>query len=1143
MSVASVVIIALVSVTTVLLGGFGIVNYLSERTRQEAKLRHNLVLDAGQFSAALALPVWNFDRAQIDKVIESMMQDQTIYGVVVKLADVKSTVLARTRDKDWRPQALDREFPADGMLVEEREITFGNTTLGSMKLFVTAQFMEAELKDTLLSRFFNILVLDLILTISLYLLLWRGVLKPLRELEAYAQAVSSGKRGNLDFQAGSYQGELESLRASIKKMIGLLDARYAALLKHEVMLLGVLNSVPQSIFWKDRESVYVGCNKVFANAVGLAGTEQVAGKTDFDLCWNREDAEHYRSDDQAVMQAGSPRRHIIERAQLPDGTRLWVDTSKVPLLDGAGKAYGILGVYDDITESKRAEEALGRQLAFDEIIQWQLARFASSTGDELDELVQGSLQEMARFIGVDFAFIAQLSPDSTTWSSTYEWCAPGIPSRRAKYQKVPLDRTLWTVGRLAAGEIIRVERLDDLPVEAAAVRREWEAEGFKAVLQVPLRGQGERVKGTVGLVLTSRESAWLETDIQRLKIVTNAIANVLERHQAESELRRSEARYRTLFEAAQDAIFINSGECFIDCNPHALAMFGCRREEIIGQSPVKFSPAVQPDGQDSSLKAREKIQAALAGEPQHFEWRHCRIDGTEFDAEVNLNRIDLDHQSLMLGIVRDITQRKRAEAAIRESEAKFSTAFRASPDPMTIIEVESGRIVDTNEVFVRFFGWRRQEVIGATTLELGLWADPIDRTRFRAVMRERGSVRHFQAVAKARDGRCYDCLISAEAAEINGLKTMIVVSQDITERKQAEAAVRASEAKFSTAFRASPDPMTIIDVESRRILDINEVFERAFGWQREEAIGKSALELGLWAEEEDRLRFLALIEENPSVKNFAVVIKARDGRCYDCLLSAEIAQINGRNTIIVVAQDVTERKKAERRLERSRQQLRALSARLQSLREEERTHLAREIHDHLGQLLTALKLDLRSIERKIPALGDAALVASLNGKLASARELTDETIKSIQQIASELRPAILDRLGLEAAIDSETQAFQSRTGIQCESLMPAGSSATAPEQATAVFRIFQEILTNIARHAQATRVRVRFSRENGSLVLEVTDDGVGMQNTDLENPKSLGLLGMRERAEILGGRVVFAPGDGKGTTVTMRIPVNGKAES
>ncbi|HEX3799615.1 MAG TPA: PAS domain S-box protein [Verrucomicrobiae bacterium] len=1015
-SVAFVVSIAMVLITTLLLGTFGILNYVSERTRLEAELQSDISLDGDQFSAALALPIWNFDRAQIDKVIESMMRDQVISGVMIRLNDANKTVFARARDKNGRPVTLSGPFPAQGLVTDQRDIDFNGTTLGNMKLFGTPRFMNAVLNRTLRSTFLNIFILDVVLTVSLYLLLWHRVLKPLREIEGYAKVVSSGTRSTQEFRSGRYEGELESLRASIEKMIALLDARYDALRKHEAMLLEVLNSVPQYIFWKDLNSVYLGCNKVFAEAAGLPSPQQVIGKTDFDLPWTPEEAETCRRHDREVVTLGSPRQHIIERAHLPSGARVLLDTSKILLRDGEGQPYGILGVYNDITEQKRADLALARQIAFDEIIQRRLARFANSVGSELDDHIQDTLREMAQFIGADMAFVLQFAPDCLTFSSTHVWYAPGIPSRGGRFQKVPMDRNPWAVKTLIAEEVINVSRLDELPPEAANGRAVWEAEGFKSVLQVPLSGRGGRVNGSVGLVTTTREITWVQTDIQRLKIVSNAIANALERSEAEAALRRSEVRYRTLFEAAQDAILISNGECIVDCNPCALEMFGCTRLELIGESPLRFSPARQPDGHESVIKGREKILAALAGEPQHFEWRHCRRDDTPFEAEVSLNRIDLDHQSFMLGIVRNITERKRAEAAIRESEAKFSTAFRASPDPMSIVELETSRIVDTNEVFERAFGWRREQVIGVSTVDLGLWADPEDRNHFLVKLNQCGSVKDFPTIVKTREGRIYDCLVSAEVAEINGRKSMIVVSQDITKRKQ-----------------------------------------------------------------------------------------------------------------------------AEQRLEKSRLQLRALSARLQSLREEERTHLAREIHDHLGQLLTALKLDLRSIERKLPALGDATLIAGLNGKLASARELTDETIKSIQQIASELRPAILDRLGLEAAIESETQAFQSRTGVQCESQLPGESIATAPELATAVFRIFQEILTNIARHAHATHVQVNLHRENGSLVLKVEDDGVGMQNSDLDNPKSLGLLGMQERAEILGGQMSYGSANGKGTLVTMRIPLNGKA--
>lgn len=239
--------------------------------------------------------------------------------------------------------------------------------------------------------------------------------------------------------------------------------------------------------------------------------------------------------------------------------------------------------------------------------------------------------------------------------------------------------------------------------------------------------------------------------------------------------------------------------------------------------------------------------------------------------------------------------------------------------------------------------------------------------------------------------------------------------------------------------------------------------------------------------------------------------------------------------------ELADRARAEQHLERSREQLRALSSRLQSLREEERTRIAREIHDHLGQLLTALKMDLRTLDRRISSLGETELRAALQSKIAEATELIDETITSIQRIASELRPGILDRLGLAPAIEVEAQAFESRTGIHCQWSLPADLVAIPPDHATAVFRIFQEVLTNVARHAQATQVTVRLCSEGDSLLLQVMDDGVGIQERDMQDPKSLGLLGMQERAAILGGKITFSGRAGTGTTVTVRLPLEGKA--
>lgn len=234
---------------------------------------------------------------------------------------------------------------------------------------------------------------------------------------------------------------------------------------------------------------------------------------------------------------------------------------------------------------------------------------------------------------------------------------------------------------------------------------------------------------------------------------------------------------------------------------------------------------------------------------------------------------------------------------------------------------------------------------------------------------------------------------------------------------------------------------------------------------------------------------------------------------------------------------VIQRKQAEERVARSREALRALSARLQRTREEERTSLSREIHDHLGQILTGLKMDLSSIERRVARVGDVKLQQSLQEKVISARHLAEETIEAVQRIARELRPGILDRLGLSAAIESEARTFEERTGIRCALSLPAEPCEMDTDRATALFRIAQEVLTNVARHSGATRVDIRLSCEEGDAVLEIRDNGKGIDESDIANPKSLGLLGIHERAAALGGKVVFRGRNGEGTTVKARVPL------
>ena len=230
--------------------------------------------------------------------------------------------------------------------------------------------------------------------------------------------------------------------------------------------------------------------------------------------------------------------------------------------------------------------------------------------------------------------------------------------------------------------------------------------------------------------------------------------------------------------------------------------------------------------------------------------------------------------------------------------------------------------------------------------------------------------------------------------------------------------------------------------------------------------------------------------------------------------------------------EIAERQHAEEELRKSRDQLRALAARLQSVREEERTYIAREIHDELGQACTAIKMDLALIGRKLTKRQSA-----LRGKVDSSIQLVDGTIVTLRRIASELRPRTLDDLGLPAALEAQAQEFEGRTSIQCSVILPPEPLKLDTDRSTAIFRIFQESLTNVARHAHATRVEARLRRENDQIIFQVFDNGTGFDPEVAKARKSLGLVGMQERALLLNGEFKTEGVPGLGTTMTLTIPL------
>ncbi len=264
-----------------------------------------------------------------------------------------------------------------------------------------------------------------------------------------------------------------------------------------------------------------------------------------------------------------------------------------------------------------------------------------------------------------------------------------------------------------------------------------------------------------------------------------------------------------------------------------------------------------------------------------------------------------------------------------------------------------------------------------------------------------------------------------------------------------------------------------------------------------------------------------------------VAIETLKSGATDYVLKTRLSRLTPAvNRALREAQERAQHRRAEEQLRESHRQLRALSVYLQSIREEERTRISREVHDELGQALTGCKLDLSWIAGKLPRdcrpllERTKALIAHI-----------DSTIQTVRRISSELRPGVLDHLGLVAALEWQATEFQNRTGIKCEVRADISEAALDQNLSTTLFRIFQETLTNIIRHAGATEVAVNLNEADGHIALEVRDNGRGISRADITNPRSMGLLGMRERAALLGGtfRISRVKKDA-GTRVNVSIP-------
>ena len=612
------------------------------------------------------------------------------------------------------------------------------------------------------------------------------------------------------------------------------------------------------------------------------------------------------------------------------------------------------------------------------------------------------------------------------------------------------------------------------------------------------------------------------------------IHDITELERANEALRLSEARFRQLVESSPYSIQE------IDPSGHigTINAAGLRMLNIKDRAQLEDLSFVDMVSQRDRDRVSQLVNNGFAGESSEFEYTSAQ--GQHFAASlVPLKNANGQITDLM-GISRDITDAKLFENRLRFTQLTVDQAqlavFWCHPD---------GMFYFVNQTACEWLQYTREEFAGMHVADINPEFPRATWPSHWQEIKEKGVV-VIRSVHRRKDGSTYPVEIHSNYVRFEDQEFKLAFVLDISAEHEARDELRESEERYRTLFDNSADAIFLIDIEdpwAGRIISTNRAAAEMHGYTINELLQRNIGDLDT-PESAERApeRVQELLAHG--TLNFEVDHRRKDGSTFPMDVTASIVTLKDHKYILAVNRDITQRRlaeeiraKADQEVKQHLASVQALSNRLESVREEERKRISRDIHDELGQMLTVLKMNLHGIEQQVLRITEEKVRNPLEERIVEADALADDTIKSIRELALRVRPSVLDELGLIPAIKQECKIFSEKAQLGCRIITDEGFPSLNDSLNTTLFRLCQEFLTNIARHSGAESVTVQLAEDAGVAILTVEDDGRGFPPGPTDRPGHLGLVGARERVNALGGTLEIKSEPNQGATVSVRLPL------